>query len=129
MFKKQQNSQISDSGVKTKTFYVSRDKHLKWAEALKYCVDRGMSLATFDTLNEASFFDGAVKYNAWVGIRDNNHNKQFTRVTDDLVVNNIIPWRPGQPSGGEYCVHSWDGYNFNDLSCNSNLRFACEKIG
>jgi Lectin C-type domain len=101
---------------------------LKWAEALKYCEDRGMNLATFDSFNEGSYFDGVVKYSAWIGVRDNNKNGQFLRITDGKNVRDIIPWRHGQPSGNEYCVHSWDGHHFNDLPCNSNLRFACEMV-
>ena len=87
-----------------------------------------MNLATFDSYNEGVYFDGVSKYSTWIGVRDNLMNGQFVGVTDGKDIKRFVPWRPGQPSGHEYCVHSWDGHNFNDLPCNSHLRFACETV-
>ena len=114
------------SGGQNKTFYISISKHLNWAAAFKYCEDRDMNLATFNSLEEATFFNNNVKYTVWVGVRDYQRDGKFSRVTDLKNIRDFLPWRPAQPSGNEFCVHTLDGDKFNDRSCNGLWRFACE---
>lgn len=109
----------------TKTYFVSKTKKLKWDAAKSNCESLGMNLATFDYSQGVSFY-GAVKKNTWIGVRDMYQNGQFLQVTDNTDVRHILPWRRNQPSGREFCVHSWAGNGFNDINCNHAYHFACE---
>ena len=117
-----------DIGGKAKLFYISRTKHLSWDNAALYCKERGMNLATFDSYNEALYYDGSSKYSSWVGVRDRKQNGEFLRITDDKNIRNFIPWRISEPSTTEYCVHAWDDFSFNDINCDFNFRFGCEAV-
>ena len=112
----------------TKTYFVTKTKKLNWDSAKSNCETLGMNLATFESNSQGVSFYNIVKKNTWVGIRDVNKNGQFLQVTDNTDVRHILPWRRNEPSGREFCVHSWAGNGFNDINCNHAFFFACEMM-
>lgn len=109
-------------------FYISRTKHLSWDNAALYCKERGMNLATFNSYNEALYYDGSSKYSSWVGVRDKKQNGEFLRITDDKNIKTFIPWRNSKLSTTEFCVHAWDDFSFSSIGCDVNFRFGCETV-
>lgn len=88
-----------------------------------------MNLATFDSREEASYFITASPITSiWLGIRDNQRNRKFQRVTDGVDVTGILPWIPRQPSGREYCVEKYTGRGYSDAPCRYKKSFCCEYI-
>lgn len=99
-----------------------------------------MTLATFDTREEADYFSERAGRYIWVGIHYDDKNKSLVRITDGTKVTRYdVLWAPGEPNNlnrKEHCVVSgwtYDEYmtewhKFNDLDCDRLNRFACEKI-
>jgi Lectin C-type domain len=101
-----------------------------WDSSVKYCADHKMNLATFDSKQEAEFFLTITTGRVWVGMRDNDKNGKFKRITDGKDVTGILPWSTGEPSGKEYCVERYDLKNklYNDVTCNIAIPFSCEFV-
>lgn len=114
-----------------KTYYIS-DTKMTWDKASKFCADNGMTLTTFDSREEASYFVSITTGNIWVGIRDLDKNKKFLRITDKKDVTGILPWGEQEPNnkyGQEYCVHRYEmKVGFNDRGCHHELNFSCVKL-
>jgi Lectin C-type domain len=102
---------------------------MNWEDALLYCEGRGMNLATFDSREEAKYFNSIAGKEVWVGITDQKEEGKFIQITDDQEAD--IPWNAGEPNNfndDENCVQSGFDGGFNDNDCKSVIRFACERV-
>lgn len=125
--------QFTDTGLSKKTYYIPcYDNQMDWDSASKYCEDRMMNLATFDSSDEANYFESVAASDVWVGIRDFDENNQFSLVTDGKNIESFLPWRFGQPDNvGERCVVilvQEDFEGFNDVDCYREFSFSCESV-
>jgi Lectin C-type domain len=105
---------------------------MSWDSANRHCVNRGMNLATFDSNDEAKYFESVSTTNVWVGVRDFDENNRFEKVTDGKSVESFLQWCPGEPNRtGERCVVSYviaPFVGFNDNHCHINYSLSCEFV-
>jgi hypothetical protein len=102
---------------------------LDWASAKLYCEKKGMNLATFDSFEEAQYFNSIAGKDVWVGITDAVEEDKFVQVTGAPTPN--LPWNYGEPNNyneNEHCVESGYDGGFNDFDCSMKFRFACERF-
>ena len=118
----------TESGLFTlKTYYITRELKLNWTSANEYCNEKGMSFVTFETNEEAEYFNSISGNQCWVGITDVARRGTFMQVSG--VISPNLPWTQGQPSNSndEDCVTAGYQSGFNDDKCFQLRRFACEK--
>jgi hypothetical protein len=122
--------------VSSKTFYISNGFKLPWNSAMMFCQENGMSLATFDSYDEAEDFNENAGKEVWVGINDIQKEGRFVKISDGKPVGaEDLPWSSEQPvviEGDKNCVksksinvHQTD-LGFSHERCSRPLRFACE---
>jgi Lectin C-type domain len=86
-----------------------------------------MTLATFGSKEEASFFNSKAGIDVWVGVGDILNEGSFAQVDGEPTPQ--LPWANGMPddfSSNENCVQSgWLG-SFNDNNCMKVIKFSCQ---
>jgi Lectin C-type domain len=91
-----------------------------------------MNLATFDSNDEAKYFEKVSTTNVWVGIRDYEEINRFEKVTDGKSVESFLQWCPGQPDNiDQRCVCSFviePFVGFNDNHCYDKYSLSCEFV-
>ena len=118
----------TESGKERKNYYITKDIMSDWSSASKYCEERGMNLATFESFEEANYFNSIAGKEVWVGITDAVKEGEFIQVTGTPAPS--LPWNAGEPNdyeNNEDCVQSGYDGGFNDHDCSLVMRFACEK--
>lgn len=110
-----------------KIYYITKELKLNWTSANEYCNENDMSFVTFESSEEATYFNAIAGNECWVGITDEVTEGTFMQVSGVLSPN--LPWTQGQPSNdhNEDCVDSGYLGGFNDDKCHELRRFACEK--
>lgn len=85
-----------------------------------------MKFVTFESYEEAEYFNTVAGKECWVGITDVVTEGTFMQVSGVIAPN--LPWSVGQPSNdnNEDCVVSGYLGGFNDDNCHQLRRFACE---
>lgn len=102
---------------------------MDWFEAKDYCEDYGMNLVTFESFEEAQYFNSIAGKEVWVGTNDFEEEGVFRQITDGSIPS--LPWNEGEPNnyeGNEDCVQSGFDGGFNDHDCSLENLFACEIV-
>jgi hypothetical protein len=110
----------------------------EWIDAMLYCEEHGMHLASFDSYDEALDFNENAGDEIWVGINDMQKEGNFKRISDGRpVTSEDLPWISDEVF--EYhekqnCVLSGfklgpdtEEKGFSDFGCCKERRFACEE--
>ncbi|KAJ8003080.1 hypothetical protein DPEC_G00165660 [Dallia pectoralis] len=114
------------------SLYLLSTVKKSWEESRKDCIGKGADLVVVNSLEEQKFIHG-LKEAFWIGLHD-----QVTRGSWEWVDGTPLTklyWGPGEPSnngGVESCVErrlifSKAEESWNDLSCDGELFFLCEK--
>jgi hypothetical protein len=122
----------------SKTFYVSKEMKKEWIDAMLYCEEHGMHLASFESFEEASDFNQNAGEEVWVGINDMQKEGNFKRISDGApVTSEDLPWISDdvfEYHDKQNCVLSGfklgsdsDESGFSDFGCCKEKRFACEE--
>jgi Lectin C-type domain len=104
-------------------------ERVNWSSAKDKCESFGLNMATFDSKDEAVYFNKVAGKGTWVGISDREKEGLFVKVTDGKTVD--LPWDEGEPNNGkgkEHCVESVYGKNFNDNDCDFEFAYGCERV-
>lgn len=105
-----------------------------WAESRQDCQSRGADLIVIDSLEKQKFLseitEGQVLF--WIGLSDNDIEGDWRWVDDTPLTTTY--WRESQPDNWkeEDCAHittRTTSRNWNDISCNNDLKWICEKKG
>lgn len=102
---------------------------MSWSLAKKRCESFGLNMITFDSKDEALYFNKRAEKNTWIGISDRQKEGFFVKITDGKTVN--LSWDEGEPSNNdrrEHCVESLPGKNYNDNDCSFELTYGCERV-
>ncbi|XP_042281481.1 CD209 antigen-like protein E isoform X3 [Thunnus maccoyii] len=119
--------------------YLLSNESGSWEEGRKDCRDRGANLVVIDSAEEQKFLSNFAKEGTqgWIGLTDRVKEKTW-EWTDGSQLS-VKYWRASQPDNGggysklgeEDCAHIITGgntlMNWNDLSCDTSLRWICEK--
>ncbi|XP_067354722.1 C-type lectin domain family 10 member A-like [Channa argus] len=104
-----------------------------WNESNQVCNGLGGQLVIINTQEKQDFLSSTLGKSSWIGLTD-QQNEGVWKWVDGTVVNRTF-WPSPQPDnwlGNENCAQISKQYtapnNWNDLSCNSQLNFVCEKI-
>jgi Lectin C-type domain len=119
---------LLDSGNVRRQYYVTKYLKKNWYEASDYCQYHGMTLATFESKQQADFFTNNSGVDVWVGVNDIAKEGSFIQV--DGVTTPELPWRKGSPTDGgsnQDCVQAgYYTYFFTDQNCLDKMMFACQ---
>jgi hypothetical protein len=144
-------------GVKTREFYLSKDKHVKWSDAAEYCrknggnvnlefasltMSRPSKIQVFITnrFEENSSQVSAVIHVNGKAYQNNRQKSDFHWVKDpsrDLGPNRWAKDQPDNNEGDENClsiIRFSPGiffsleYGFADVSCDLRGQILCEKV-
>ncbi|XP_074141669.1 C-type lectin domain family 4 member K-like isoform X2 [Sminthopsis crassicaudata] len=114
-------------------YYFSCDVK-SWAAAEETCVSKGSHLTSVTSVDEQEFLykkTNGVYF--WNGLNKREDQKTF-RWSDGTLFDESKAkgfWKDGEPNnnnGKEHCVHFWEKElkSWNDLDCESTLRFICK---
>ncbi|XP_063223715.1 macrophage mannose receptor 1 isoform X2 [Bacillus rossius redtenbacheri] len=117
-----------------------------WAEARESCQEEGGDLAVIDSQEEADFllqlfskdpsrWDQYV-YEAFVGVTDQASEGNFLTFNgSSLNSTGFDDWMPNEPNNGdgvrsleEDCVTYHKGRAYNDVDCDREMPYFCEKV-
>lgn len=91
---------ISATATKCKDFYITKESlKLDWESARSYCKNLRMSLATFNSHEEAVYFNSLNGTGIYNGVNDIAITNTYVQVNGDPLPN--IPWQSGEPTHGE----------------------------
>ncbi|KAK2816819.1 hypothetical protein Q5P01_025010 [Channa striata] len=102
-----------------------------WSDSKQSCENLGARLVIINTQEKQDFISTLVQ-RAWIGLTDQQNSKVWKWV-DGTQVNKTF-WGKDEPNsmGDEHCVEIYNSNsnpnNWNDLNCNYQLYFVCEKI-
>ncbi|XP_071528851.1 uncharacterized protein [Panulirus ornatus] len=103
-----------------------------WQEGRDYCASINGAYVKITNLTEFNFVKSRLTDNTWIGLNDLEKEGVFVWDSDKSLVS-FKKWASGEPNGnmfiGEDCVemHKGKNYDWNDESCGSNRRYACER--
>ncbi|XP_042281496.1 CD209 antigen-like protein A [Thunnus maccoyii] len=109
-----------------------------WSRGRQDCREKGADLVVIDSTEEQTFLSTVTEETwSWIGLTD--RDKEGTWKWIDGTPLTLSYWEIDQPDNGngdpqwgeEDCVHMRTGkkteHNWNDRSCNTSLRWICEK--
>ncbi|XP_049451081.1 CD209 antigen-like protein E isoform X2 [Epinephelus fuscoguttatus] len=104
-----------------------------WDEGRKDCRGRGADLVAIDSSAEQEFLNKFTQTYAWIGLTD--RVKEGTWKWIDGTPLTLSNWEVNQPDNGggnprfgeEDCVHIRPDSEWNDRSCETSMRWICEK--
>ena len=124
----------------SKIYYVPRHFGATWINARNICINYGLDIATFETLDELNAVREMCKTNlskmkGYIYIGGMATNARSTEdwywVTTGEKINFTMKWIEGEPnfSGPEFCLSMGRSeYLFNDIHCESySNKFICDK--
>ncbi|XP_070771371.1 CD209 antigen-like protein E [Enoplosus armatus] len=122
--------------------YLLSSESGSWEKGREDCRDRGANLVVIESTEEQKFLSNFTTggTQAWIGLTD--RDKEGTWIWINRAPLSLQPvkyWRKDQPDNGdgyktlgeEDCAHiitGGDEKNWNDLSCDTTLRWICEKL-
>jgi hypothetical protein len=115
--------QLSDTSKGQTTYYTAIGQKLPWEEASKLCSSNGMTLSTFNNVQEANYFIDTFGTDYWTGYHRNvaeNFGPGFPN----------FPWNKGEPlnaGGNEDCVVI-AGVGLHDVPCDRSYAVACQYV-
>uniref|UniRef100_A0A1L8DQB7 Putative c-type lectin n=1 Tax=Nyssomyia neivai TaxID=330878 RepID=A0A1L8DQB7_9DIPT len=125
-----------------KTILVSKIRK-NWFDALDYCKNKGMTLATVRGRRENRELTNALRNSPaathhWIGgIRHPNENfYRWIHNNNKIETTGYTNWQPGEPNFGrgiELCMEYWNDpkkkieWKWNDNDCKQEQIFVCEK--
>ncbi|XP_048239301.1 perlucin-like [Haliotis rufescens] len=117
--------------------YLFSNNLATFAEANSYCLFFGSHLADITSKKEDDFIRSYLLMHGqgsqfYIGATDLRSKGIWTWEHPLRKVVSYTNWYPGEPNnhkGKEHCVTSYHGYSFkwNDIPCNSEVRFICEQ--
>ena len=114
--------------------YKFHEERKTWKEAEEICEEEDAHLAMEKTALNHDYIYSIWQWSSfWIGVND-FRQKGHWRFVDGTPVN-VTYWNPGEPSsdqGLEFCVQYAKKYNtddkgWNDLRCDTELAFLCQK--
>ncbi|XP_026152059.1 CD209 antigen-like protein A isoform X2 [Mastacembelus armatus] len=118
-------------------FYFLSTVSDSWEKGRQDCRNRGADLVVIDSADEQMFLSNFTKKGtlAWIGLTDKGEEGAWKWINEAPLT--LKFWRPPQPDNGggmlgeEDCAHITitgnDFNNWNDLACDTRLRWICEK--
>ncbi|XP_054707922.1 macrophage mannose receptor 1-like isoform X2 [Uloborus diversus] len=111
---------------------------LTFDKALEHCQDDGGSLVAIQNQETQDFVRVILlelQGNLWIGLHDRENETEYTWV--DGTKFNYSNWKPGEPSGPKYenedctemlfLVNDGESGQWNDVKCDAQLPFICQK--
>ncbi|XP_054471828.1 CD209 antigen-like protein E [Anoplopoma fimbria] len=119
--------------------YLLSEESASWDKSRQDCRDKGSDLVIVDTLEEQEFLTSIIRKSTWIGLSDRDSEGTWTWIDGTPLTDTEEYWgsRPdnggGDPQWGEEdCAEIVDGrkakINWNDLRCDSDRDFICEKL-
>ncbi|XP_042281483.1 CD209 antigen-like protein E [Thunnus maccoyii] len=119
--------------------YFLSNESGSWSRGRQDCREKGADLVVIDSTKEQTFFSTftEVETMIWIGLTD--RDKEGTWKWIDGTPLTLRYWETNEPNNGggdpqwgeEDCAHIRTGKktedNWNDLSCDTSLRWICEK--
>ncbi|KAK0150624.1 C-type lectin domain family 10 member A [Merluccius polli] len=100
-----------------------------WAASRDYCLERDADLVVINSREEQEFVSRLAGYQwTWIGLSDGDTEGTWKWVDGTIMTSSF--WRSGQPDdyGGEDCVATSLGDNWDDDPCANQYRWICEKV-
>ncbi|XP_029621727.1 CD209 antigen-like protein E [Salmo trutta] len=119
------------------SLYFLSTESKTWKESREDCLKRGADLVIINSDKEQTFLFN-LKKGVWIGLTDSVNEGTWKWV--DCTPLTTRYWSPNQPDNGgglaiygeEDCVHIQQHQSpleaWNDLSCDSKLKWICEKV-
>lgn len=117
--------------LRSSCYFISEDTST-WEESRQKCIALNSYLVKITHDDEYNFLrDLAKGHSTYVGLSDLQEQGTLRWVADGTI-HQIVEswWVKGEPNNPrERCVHYFHlkGDRFNDVNCNSNYRYICEK--
>ncbi|KAG8128863.1 hypothetical protein E2320_015685, partial [Naja naja] len=100
-----------------------------WEMARKTCADRDSHLVIINTKQEQDFVIQTLKNSIWLGLSDIEKEGTWHWVDGSPLKERS--WREGEPNNGgkngEDCVVLYKEGKWNDIHCDIQVKFVCEK--
>lgn len=121
------------------SYFIPKHFRSRFASTRAICRSYDMDLAAFETREESDFFIKNVNQlrlsgetRIFVGGMTSigKNSSAFYWLPTDTPINYQLDWQQYQPDGDyELCLElrRTPDYQFNDISCDDEIRFACEK--
>ncbi|KAK0136280.1 CD209 antigen-like protein D [Merluccius polli] len=110
-------------------YFISTAKK-NWAASRDDCLERDADLVVINSREEQEFVSRQAGYHwFWIGLSDRDTEGVWKWVDGTIMTSSF--WRRGQPDdygGGEDCVATSLGDDWNDKPCADLLRWICEKV-
>ncbi|KAK0150630.1 C-type lectin domain family 4 member M [Merluccius polli] len=100
-----------------------------WTVSRDDCLERDADLVVINSREEQEFVSSlAGNQWFWIGLSDGDTEGTWKWVDGTIMTSSF--WRSGQPDdyGGEDCVATSLGDDWNDVSCAAQYRWICEKV-
>ncbi|XP_028576820.2 hepatic lectin-like [Podarcis muralis] len=111
-------------------YYFSLRK-ATWHTAKSLCAERNSSLVVIHDEAKQNFLESRTKNERyWIGLTDINEEGQWRWIDGISYLNNYKKWRQGEPNDHETkedCAQIHEAGEWNDVPCNFQSFYACEK--
>ncbi|XP_075886995.1 CD209 antigen-like isoform X2 [Nelusetta ayraudi] len=116
--------------------YSLSTQALSWEKAREFCIKEGANLVTIDNAEEQMFASEKITGDTWIGLNDREEEGTWKWALDNSSLIQLF-WTENQPDNGgqgeewgeEDCVHlEMITRKWNDLRCDSSVKFMCEKM-
>ncbi|XP_077946977.1 C-type lectin domain family 4 member E-like isoform X1 [Gasterosteus aculeatus] len=112
--------------------YLLSTRDGSWENGRKDCRDKGADLVIIDSLEEQEFLSNFTTSRSWIGLSDKDIEGTWKWI-DGTPLTAAYWYRTGtSPRSVENCAQIQPDQNpqnsWNDLSCNTALRWICEKM-
>uniref|UniRef100_G1KTH1 C-type lectin domain-containing protein n=1 Tax=Anolis carolinensis TaxID=28377 RepID=G1KTH1_ANOCA len=110
--------------------YYFSDTTEQWENAKKICAAVNSHLIIINSNTEQNFVVQKIKQTSvWLGLHDTEVEGTWRWVDGSLLERNGY-WKSGEPNdahGAEDCAVLYKEKNWNDIPCDKNVQFVCEK--
>ncbi|XP_042281475.1 CD209 antigen-like protein C isoform X1 [Thunnus maccoyii] len=117
--------------------YLLSSESGSWSRGRQDCREKGADLVVIDSTGEQTFLSTFTEVETWIGLTDRDEEGTWKWIDGTPLT--LRYWTTNQPDNGggdpqwgeEDCAHiraeGKTGDNWNDRSCNTSLRWICEK--